>query len=482
MNLTDEQQRIVNKIQEPEVKLIKVDAVAGSGKTTLLQAITAKLKPHKALYIAYNKAIATEASKKFGFNVECKTTHSLAYQNTVKPYNLSVGFFNWKDIRERIIFEKKILILQILNDFCLSRYDNFKIFMEDEMDMNPNMTADLFEIARTYFNKMIKGQIPITHAAYLKMYHMLLSHGKIKHNNFDIVMLDEAGDLNSVTLEIFKLLPATKKLMVGDSNQNIYTFNGTINGFDKMKNVGTEMHMTRSFRCSKRIAERIQGFCQKYIDPSMEFVGTSTPKSPDNTVAIISRNNSTLVGEMISLNNRNIKYNLTRKANVIFELVLILLNLKKDGKIFSQEWKFLQDDVNDWGYSLDLQDEHKTALSYIASVYSDYPQIKSAINLITKYEIGDIYAAYNNAKEYESSKNHLFTVSTAHSMKGLEYSTVKICDDLNESVSKVIEDSGSNPQFYGEKDIETMRLYYVACSRAINTLENAHHLEPEFDI
>jgi hypothetical protein len=35
---------------------------------------------------------------------------------------------------------------------------------------------------------------------------------------------------------------------------------------------------------------------------------------------------------------------------------------------------------------------------------------------------------------------------------------------------------------YGEKQIETMRLYYVAVSRAINTIENAQHLPPEYDI
>jgi len=453
-----------------------------AGKTTLLQAITHKTKPSKALYIAYNKAIATEASKKFGFNVDCKTTHSLAYQNTVKPYKLSVGYFGWKDIKERLIYEHKVFIVDILNDFCLSAYSNFALFAEDEQDKNPNLTPNLFDAARKYFNNMVKGQQPITHAGYLKMYHMLLSHKKITHQNFDLLMLDEAGDLNPVTLEIFKLIPATKKLMVGDKNQNIYTFNGTINGFERMRDVGVEMHMTQSFRCSEKIAERIEQFCQTYMDSSMKFLGTSTPRPPDNTVAIISRNNSTLIGEMIMLNKRRIKYNLTRPAKSIFELVLILLGLKPSGQIFSAEWKFLQQDVNQWGYDWSLQDRHKTPLSYIASLYNQDPPIKSALALLDKYDIGDIYAAYNNAKEHEKEKNHLFTVSTAHSMKGLEYSTVKICDDLNESVSKVIDDAGEDHSFYNEKQMETMRLYYVACSRAINKIDNAHHLAPEWDI
>ena len=214
----------------------------------------------------------------------------------------------------------------------------------------------------------------------------------------------------------------------------------------------------------------------------MTFIGTSTPKPKDNTVAIISRNNSTLIGEMIMLNKRRIKYNLTRPAKVIFELILILLGLKPQGQIYSAEWRFMQQDVNEWGYEWHLKDQYKTPLSYIASLYGKDPAIKSALALLDKYNIGDIYAAYNNSKEHEDEKNHLFTVSTAHSMKGLEYSTVKICDDLNESVSKIIEDSGDDHTFYNEKEIETMRLYYVACSRAINQIDNAYHLPPEYDI
>jgi superfamily I DNA/RNA helicase len=479
---TEEQQLIIDKIQEPDCDLVKVDAVAGAGKTALLQAITAKLKPLNGLYLAYNKAIADEAQRKFGITVDCKTTHSLAYRNTVGLYKLNVGFFGYKNIKERVTFEKKILIVDILNKFCLSRYDNFDMYKEDEMDLHPNYTDDMFTIAKESFNKMVQGKIDITHAGYLKMYHMLLAHKKIEHNTFDLFMLDEAGDLNEVTLEIFKLIPATKKLMVGDKNQNIYTFNGTINGFERMEGVGVEMNMTKSFRCSENVAKRIEHFCQKYIDPAMKFEGTKTPVKHDGTVATISRNNSSLVGEMIQLNKRRIKYNLTRKAKVIFELIMILLNLKPGGNIFSPEWRHLQEDVNDWNRNPMIKDEFKTSLGYIASIHSGDQRIKSTVALIKKYDIGEIYAAYNHAIEHEKEKGHKYTLSTAHSMKGLEYDIVRISPDLNESVQKVIEDYGSDPLMYGEKQIETMRLYYVACSRTINTIENAQHLPPEYDI
>jgi len=481
MKYTNEQQAIIDAIQVPQNALIKVDAVAGSGKTTLLQGIAEALKPKNGLYLAYNKAIAVESQQKFPSSVRCMTTHSLAYQNTINSYGLSIGFFNYKDIRERIIFEKKIQVLETMTEWCLSKYPKFELFKMEWGDKHVNVSNEIFDIVEKYFNKMIKGEINITHEGYLKLYHMLLFHEKIKHNVFDMIALDECGDLNEVTLEIFKLLPAKKKLMVGDKQQNIYTFNKTINGFEEMDGVGLQMHITQSFRCSEPVADGIQKFCRNFIDPSIEFVGTPTPKKHDGTKAIISRNNSTLIGEMINLNHRNIKYNLTRKANVIFELVLIILGLKVGGKIFSPQWKYLQDDVEEWGASYNLREDHRSPRSYIASLYNQDPAIKSALGIVEKYTPQEIYSAYNMAKEHELEKGHVTTLSTCHSMKGLEFSTVYICNDLNESVAKTIEKYGSDPSKYTESQLETMRLYYVAVSRCINKLENAYFVEVEPD-
>jgi ABC-type cobalamin/Fe3+-siderophores transport system ATPase subunit len=90
-----------------------------SGKTSVLVAIAKEINPSNGIYLAYNKAIATEASKKFPKNVSCMTTHSLAYQNTVKPSKLKVGWFNWKSIKEQVPYEIRLLIIDLLDEFCL---------------------------------------------------------------------------------------------------------------------------------------------------------------------------------------------------------------------------------------------------------------------------------------------------------------------------------------------------------------------------
>ena len=139
MKLTEEQQNIMDAVTAtrsggiPVHPFIMIDAVAGSwpsGKTHTLIEITKQLKPKNGLYLAYNKAIAEESKTKFTKNISCMTTHSLAYQNTINDYNLKVGFFNYKHIKERIAYEHKIIIIDLINEFCLSKYERISTFLK----------------------------------------------------------------------------------------------------------------------------------------------------------------------------------------------------------------------------------------------------------------------------------------------------------------------------------------------------------------
>ena len=59
----------------------KVIAYAGTGKTTTLQLISDAMTERRGMYLAFNKAIATEAQNKFHQNVDCRTFHSLAFRS-----------------------------------------------------------------------------------------------------------------------------------------------------------------------------------------------------------------------------------------------------------------------------------------------------------------------------------------------------------------------------------------------------------------
>ena len=68
-------------------KSFKVIAYAGTGKTTTLQMISDAMPERRGMYLAFNKAIASEAQQKFHRNVDSRTFHSLAYRSV--PRNIT---------------------------------------------------------------------------------------------------------------------------------------------------------------------------------------------------------------------------------------------------------------------------------------------------------------------------------------------------------------------------------------------------------
>jgi len=54
----------------------------------------------------------------------------------------------------------------------------------------------------------------------------------------------------------------------------------------------------------------------------------------------------------------------------------------------------------------------------------------------------------------------------------LEFDEVVIATDLNESITKIVAKNGATIP----DEVESLNLYYVACTRALKLLHNAIHL------
>jgi superfamily I DNA/RNA helicase len=472
MNLTSHQQDVVNYVTSND-DLVLVEAVAGAGKTTLLTAI-ADAVPHKnSAYLAYNKSIAVNSKKKFPSTTHCMTTHSMAYQAIVIPNKLKVGFFNYKSIKERIPYLDKCTVIDLMKEFCLSRYVTYEEFVEAQEEDISKYTKHVVK----YLDLMDNGKIEVSHEFYLKRFHLALAHDEIEYEPFDFLMLDEAGDLNEVTLEIFLLLPSKKKIAVGDPHQNIYSFNHTINCFDVLEGKGKKFNLPQSFRVPSNIAPKIECFCNTYLDPHMDFEGTFTSDKTIESEGYITRTNGALIGKMVTLNAQGTSYGLTRKASEIFKLPLMLASMKYQGFVPDPSYQHIQTDFNTWTEKPDLKMAHKSPFSYIASLYDDDIQLVNACKLLNRYGKGTIYDTYKEAKNHEGKK-HPLTLATAHSSKGLEFDKVTIGDDLNMSIADVVNyvSSTDNPIITSEQR-ESLNLYYVACTRALKHIENATHLK-----
>jgi F-box protein, helicase, 18 len=413
--LSEEQSTILHAAklayESPLSSIIQISARSGSGKTFMLAAITKELVPKSGMYLAYNKSIAEESKTKFPSTVACRTTHSLAYGNIVKNLGLEVGFFGYKNIHERIPFEEKLIVVDIIERFCLS--DSTDIHQS-----STNFPTKLVDIAKLYIRKMQSKQISCTHSFYLKLYQLSLKAGVIKPKPVDLLMLDEAGDINEVTLSIFQLLPAKLKILVGDNHQNIYSFNGTINGFEALKGVGQYFELTKSFRVSSSIAVGIERFCQTHLDPKVKFVGVNYKHSEisEDSHAFISRTNASMIGRMIELDDLHMQYNLVRKVKDIFELIMILVYLRPGGDVFNIKYKFLQNEADDWNSHPENKLINPTLFSYISDVNEGDIEIASAMSLLSRFGKDTIIDTYSNALRHEEDKRkHKITLCTAHS-------------------------------------------------------------------
>ena len=474
MTLTPEQAAIVEHVTHNDGYTL-VDAVAGAGKTSLLVALTKALSPTSALYLAYNKSMATEASRKFPRSVTCCTIHSLAFGPTVTAKRLRLGTFTYRNLDVTISYERRVVLVDYLRQYFLSSHLHFEDFLAAE---HIHLSSHELRTLNSVIHQMEDGTLECTHDFYLKYFHILLATDHITYSPFDIIALDEAGDVNPVTLAIMRLLPSAKKILVGDSRQNIYSFNHTINCFAVMRDEDTTFPMSQSFRVSPEIASRVQTFLSNYISPTMHFRGTPQADTTIRSHAYIARTNTTLISKMVDLNELGTPYTLTRSADDIFRLPKFICSLKPNG-VAPADFRTIQEEANAYYRSSDLQHSYKSVLSYLKDTYRDDVQVSTAIGLVLKYRAAGIYACYEEAKRHERTSSSYY-LGTAHSCKGLEYDEVYIADDLNSAVAELqlymTTHSLSYDQLSTDQQTE-LNLYYVACTRAHKRLLNANQLE-----
>lgn len=522
-NLSDQQKNVLRAVLDESIELIKICAISGSGKTHTLQAIASLMKPNRGLYLAYNKAIADESQEKFNAEtIKCSTIHSMAYRKTVAVYGFNVGgditgrVFNQyrisfgKSISEKDAFEqtryfseflrlldyaRKDLMANIIKKFFLSKYTKFTDYVSYEL--SGILEPDEVKVCIFYIDMIKDKKIPCTHGFYLKLFHILLANNKIAIPEYDLLMLDEAGDVNPVSLEIFKLLKAKKKIMVGDNQQNIYSFNDTINGFEELKDAGVMFDLTTSFRVTQAIAERVESFSKKYLNKDMEFNGRNytikdIPNEYNRTIAYISRTNSLLVEKMIEYEDSHTPYNLTKTVESVFRLYRTLIFLKAGAIQKDPDLQYIQHDADEYNSSAQLQRDFKNMYAYLIHKNKDNVQLKSAMQVLAKYGKKKILSIYKLAKEHEQRSNtHRITLTTAHSSKGLEFDVVHIMDDLNDVLDKILKeykveqtmlyDKNIHPSFFlPNNKLEEFRLYYVAGTRGRHKLYNAKHFSDDY--
>ena len=454
----------------------KVIAYAGTGKTTTLQMISDAMPARRGMYLAFNKAIASEAQQKFHRQVDCRTFHSLAFRSVPRGVTdklrlprLSPSFMA-KDYRLEPItlrrlmggrYEKYVLmpsrlaslVANTVSYFCSTnsqypapRHIQAPSWLHpDDIDQ---LQQHLYPAVERRWLESIdpQHQAGIGHDIYLKLW--ALSNPVIPA---DYVLFDEAQDADPLMLGILLKQRSTQVIYVGDAHQQIYAWRGAVNAMQQLPL--PESRLTTSFRFGESIADianhLLYGLNETIPlqgNPELNSKVVNKPHTKQRD-AILCRTNARAMELLLSGLVHGDKVSLQADHNKLNRFVDAASQLKQGKRVT---------DVPELAWFNSWHDVHEYCET------NDGSDIKPLVKLVDDHGTAPLKKALSKITPIEQAD---YVISTAHKAKGLEWNRVHIEDDYQFKINNL------------EHKItdEELRLLYVACTRAKVSL-NIHHI------
>lgn len=463
IKLTPEQGDIEDHVVSTDGILL-VEAGAGTGKTFMAKRLIEVLNPSTGLYTAFNKAIVQEGVSKFqDTNVECKTLHALALKY-VSP-DRDISDFTYTCITENISYSQKYDIIKAVDMFYVSKSTDMFEFFEERFPDDYKKRKQTIDLCLKYVQQMVDGDLAPTFNFLLKFFHLMLVEGTVDIS-YDVLILDEINDTTAVALEIFKLIPAKKKIGLGETNQAIYLFLNLVNGFEEMAGEPS-LRLTHSWRCSTKIAADIEAFMRKEVSEDFRFVGTDDPVA-NGKFLYCTMTNASIVSEIQNRLEANKGFYLLRKISDIFAAPMAVTTASTGKVPYQKKYLFLADEYKNYQNN---REKGQSYMQYLLDNVDDV-EVQNAVKLLMSLNRKGInlFELYRQAKA--APVDHTYTIATVFTAKGLEYETVEIADDLNSKIDTI----RSNGGIQNDEDLVAYRCYYVACSRAGKNLLSARAL------
>lgn len=460
---TAEQQRALKKFRSG--RSVKISAFAGTGKTATLALLAGSRREH-GLYLAFNRAIASEAAERFPRTVACRTTHALAWRDVQAARAFSndkmKGSLQPRQLSELLGsktrrfdgalgltgVQQAHLLLRTLQRFCQSDAPRVRRRHIPQYGRLVGLgSAALDEVhawvlvrAGRLWAQMTdpRSEVPLGHDGYLKLW--ALGRPRLP---FAYVLLDEAQDTNPVILDVLRDQEA-QLVYVGDRHQQIYEWRGAVNAMEEISGC-EEACLTASFRFGPEIAE-VASEVLGTLGERRRLTGNPAMDSrivPDeDTRTVLARTNATLVAEALDAARRELRPHVVGGVGDLQKLVGDVFELKNGDPASCPElfgfgsWKEVV------AFAEDEEGEH----------------LQPFVKLVHQHGEHKLWAAIRNVVEDESEADVL--LSTAHKAKGREWDAVRLTPDF---WSRRL--SPGHPDAMAE-----VRLFYVAMTRARRVL------------
>ena len=281
-----------------------VEAVAGSGKTTTIVEAIKNLpgrSKRKIVFVAFNKHIAEELTKRLPTTVRSTTMHAMGLswirraRNGAKPEIDFYGKLVRKGLRDLILagagpelkeqLELDKSFAKSFSQYCrtlseLVRLCKLNLAMTKESISQVSFKYGFSELQENEFlliEKYLANVIQHPDLSNITFEDMVFfpAVGIVNVTKFDLIFIDECQDLNKAQQTcVSKMLDdGGRFIAVGDPYQAIYGFAGADNlSFEEFSNKPNTIRLPLSecFRCAKDIVR-----FAKEIVPSIEYRHTS---------------------------------------------------------------------------------------------------------------------------------------------------------------------------------------------------------------
>jgi superfamily I DNA/RNA helicase len=469
-----------------------IKACAGSGKsTTIVSAMKLVPKSKKCLFIAFNKSIVEELTRRLDGYDNCvvKTIHSLGYLIVRRNLGSDIEIDEYKYrtyLKKHIneltsITEGTYMTRQMVEDYIdsitmLIDYSRFNIAQSVKEIEQVAARYDIpvsFDECEVALKCLKWGEenyhtIDYTDMVWLP-YELSLKPTGLQ---FDWIFFDEAQDASQMAIELFLrcFKRGTRFASVGDSSQTINLFAGSSpEAFDYMCNYPntTIFELPVTYRCAKKITEYANNLVpnMKYRDdaPDGMVIDNCHINAIKDGDMVLARSKAPLLKLYVKLLRRGINCYI-KGQDIGSNLIKILENvdldelnadLKKDGvfvrlydKLFNDRNKLMEKrglDMNDATLSMNIMNM--------------YDSINALIILSEKYN--SKHELIEHIKDIFKDNSKGVCLSTIHKAKGLEAENVYIlCHSM----------MPSKLAHHDWEKIQERNLQYVAYTRPKNKL------------
>ena len=292
-------------------QLVLIDAFAGAGKTSTFVLLSGARPQSKFLYICYNKELADSARTRFGRNVDCKTSHALAYGKVGFQYRHKLGNLRAVDVRDEMNLpdtKAASTVLESVNNFLCNAHAEMTV---DHMTGPLDGRAQILPHAKKLWARMCdtSDRMQISHDAYLKLW--VLSRPDL--SAYDVILLDEGQDANPLLLSLVLTQWKQKTcsvVIVGDRHQSIYAFRKASNAMEFCDAHATQRYkLSESFRFPQLIADQANAILSTFKREQSKLLGRGDGKHPVGPAAFLSRTNGGLMERAIEAVQRRKKIN-----------------------------------------------------------------------------------------------------------------------------------------------------------------------------